>query len=249
MVHGRVSLLVVALLTTIDVAGADEIKVAVASNFLAARAVASRFEETTGHQVTLIFGSTGKHYAQILNGAPFDLFLAADAQHPARLEREGHAIAASRMTYAVGTLVLWSSDQSLVDPRGEVLEQGDFRHLAIANPALAPYGMAAQQVLEARKLWRALEGRLVRGENIAQAFQFVASGNAELGFVALSQVERHGKPPVGGSLWKVPPHLHAPIEQQAVLLVDSATARDFLEFIRGDVARAIIREHGYTTPD
>lgn len=229
-------------------ATAAEIKVAVASNFLAAREVARSFEETTGHRVTLIFGSTGKHYAQIRNGAPFDVFLAADADHPRRLEAEGLAVSESSFTYAVGALVLWSPDDNLVDTSGKVLEHSDFRYLAIANPKLAPYGEAAREVLEARGLWESIQHRIVRGENIAQALQFVSSGNAELGFVALAQIARAGRGLSRGSSWRVPQELYRPIEQRAVLLEDSDAARSFIGFIRGTEARAIIREHGYTTP-
>ncbi|MHC4108813.1 MAG: molybdate ABC transporter substrate-binding protein, partial [Planctomycetota bacterium] len=204
-------------------------------------------EAETGHRVVLTFGSTGKHYAQIVNGAPFDAFLAADVRHPQMLEQEGVAVAGSRFTYAVGRILLWSPMPDYVDPEGMVLETGDFRHLALANPKLAPYGRAARQVLEARGLWPGLEKRTVRGENIAQAYQFVGSGNAELGFVARSQVVRPGAPPVG-SWWEIPPDLHSPIEQQAVLLTDDATARAFVDFIRSAAGIDIIRTHGYDSP-
>jgi molybdate transport system substrate-binding protein len=245
----RIPLLIVGLLASLDIASAGEIKVAVASNFSAARPLAERFERTTGHRVVLVFGSTGKHYTQIVNGAPFDLFLAADADHAIRLEGAGSTVPATRFTYAVGALLLWSPDSSVIDPEAEVLQRGDFRHLAIANPELAPYGAAAREVLMAKGLWQSLQNRLVRGENIAQAFQFVASGNAELGFIARSQVERNGRLPTVGSYWEVPAALHAPIEQQAVLLADTDAGRSFLEFLRSDSARGIIRKYGYTTAD
>lgn len=197
----------------------------------------------------VIRGSTGKHSAQIQNGAPFDLFLAADVRHPELLERHGLAMPGSRFTYAIGHLVLWSPNTGYVDTSGDVLAQGGFRYLALANPELAPYGRAARETLESLGVWGQLDGRMVRGENVAQAFQFVASGNAELGLVALSQVERGGRATVPGSYWKVPPDLHRPIEQQAILLTDNDVARAFLEFLRNDEARAIIRQYGYTTPD
>ncbi|MEA3276911.1 MAG: molybdate ABC transporter substrate-binding protein [Pseudomonadota bacterium] len=227
---------------------ADEIRVAVASNFgEAIKEIAQRFEVQTGHEVVLVIGSTGKQYAQIKNGAPFDAFFAADARRPELLEDEGAALAGSRFTYARGRILLWSPRQGYVDPEGQVLEEGGFRHLAIANPRLAPYGKAAQQVLENRGLWDGLQGRMVRGENIGQTFQFVKSGNAELGLVAYSQVKRPGHA-LEGSYWEVPQSLYSPIEQQAVLLKDNAAARGFLDFVRGDEAGEIIRGYGYDTP-
>jgi molybdate transport system substrate-binding protein len=229
--------------------GAGEIRVAVASNFAgAAREIASRFEQETGHRVVVASGATGKHYAQITNGAPFDVFLAADAERPERLESAGIAVPGSRFIYALGELVLWSPGSGYVDPEGRVLETGDFRHLAIANPRIAPYGRAAREVLTAAGLWESLQPRLVRGENIAQAFQFVGSGNAELGFVARSQVQRPGGA-IDGSWWEVPQSLYAPIVQQAVVLADDATARAFTDFLRSAEARKIISDYGYGLPD
>jgi molybdate transport system substrate-binding protein len=197
--------------------------------------------------VTLIFGSTGKHYAQIRNGAPFDAFFAADRRRPELLEEEGVALPGTRFTYALGKIVLWSPERGVVDPEARVLERGEFRHLAIANPKLAPYGKAAEEVLQARGVWARLRGRLVRGENVGQAFQFVKSGNAELGFVAYSQLKRANQP-IEGSLWNVPRALYTPIEQQAVLLKDSVAARGFLSFVRSDEALTIIGDYGYQTP-
>lgn len=227
---------------------ADEIRIAVASNFAGAiKAAVGLFEADSGHRVTLAFGSTGKHYAQIRNGAPFDAFFAADARRPELLEKESLAIAGSRFTYAVGKLVLWSPAMAYVDSQGKILKQGTFRHLAIANPELAPYGIAAREVLTEFGLWDKLERRLVRGENISQAFQFVASGNAELGFVAWSQLKRPGHE-VEGSFWDVPTRLYSPIEQQAILLKDSDAGRAFMSFMRSEKAIRIIRDHGYETP-
>jgi len=238
-----------ALLLVCELAAADEIRIAVASNFAtASQAIAQRFEEISDHQVTLVFGSTGKHYAQIVNGAPFEAFFAADDQRTELLETEGLVVRDSRFTYAVGRLVLWSLERGYIDPEGHVLESGEFRHLAIANPRLAPYGRAAQEVLQSRGLWERLQGHLVRGENIGQAFQFVKSGNAELGLVALSQLTSPERESEAGSRWVVPETLHSPIQQQAVLLADTAAARSFLEFIRSSEARSIIRSHGYQTP-
>jgi molybdate transport system substrate-binding protein len=229
-------------------AAAGEFRVAVATNFAApAQVIATRFTAISGDRVVPVFGSTGKHYAQIKNGAPFAAFLAADAQRPARLEEAGLAVAGSRLTYAVGRIVLWSPREGYVDPQGQVLAEGDYRHLAIANPLLAPYGRAAEEVLRARGLWESLGGRLVRGEDIGQTFQFVHSGNAELGFVAYSQVKRPGGTPQG-SWWEVPQALYRPIEQQAVLLQESPVARAFLSFLQGSEARAIIADFGYGLP-
>jgi molybdate transport system substrate-binding protein len=226
---------------------ANEIRVAVASNFAATmEEIAGRFEKISGHEVTVVAGSTGKHYAQIRNGAPFHAFFAADAERPKRLEAEGMALPGSRFIYAVGKLVLWSPKADYVDPAGTILEHGDFRHLAVANPMLAPYGRAAREVLAKRGRWQALQHRMVRGENVSQAFQFVKSGNAELGFVARSQIHRQGRATTG-SWWEIPDALYTPIEQQAVLLQDDSPARDFLIFVRSEEALKIIRAHGYGT--
>lgn len=226
---------------------ADDIRIAVASNFAGAmQGLAEAFEERSGHTVVLSFASTGKHYAQIKNGAPFDAFFAADARRPELLEVEGLAVAGSRFVYAVGRLVLWSPQPGYVDGDGKVLEQQDYRFLAIANPRLAPYGEAARQVLESRALWDTMSQRLVRGENINQAFQFVASRNAELGFVAYSQL-RKPDAAIEGSYWEVPQDEYGPIEQHAVLLKENTAARAFLEFVRGTEGSNIIRAHGYDT--
>ena len=215
---------------------AEEIRVAVASNFAnVIKILSAQFEAATGHKVTLIYGSTGKHYAQIRNGAPFDAFFAADIKRPELLEKAGFALPGSRFTYARGKVVLWSPRAGYIDAEGEVLAKGAFTYLAIANPGLAPYGKAAEEVLRARGLWDELNTRVVRGENIGQAFQFVKSGNAELGFLAYSQVRRPGHP-VEGSWWEVPQALYTPVDQQAVLLKEN------------EVARALVREFGYTTP-
>lgn len=234
---------IAAIILTRRESAEDKIRVAVASNFREAiKDISAQFETKTGNEVTLIFGSTGSHYAQIVNGAPFDIFLAADSRRPELLEKNG--IARDRFTYAVGKLVLWSPQVGYVDPSGEVLDKMDFRHLAIANPELAPYGRAAQQVLQARGVWDKVSTRLVYGENINQTFQFVFTGNAELGFVAYSHVKQW----IAGSWWEVPQALYSPIEQQAVLLNDSEIGRSFLAFLRTDEVQSIIRNHGYDTP-
>ena len=231
-------------------AHADDVQVAVAANFTApAKRIAAGFEKATGHKALLAFGATGKFYAQIRNGAPFEVFLAADDETPARLEQEGATVTGSRFTYAIGTLVLWSPAPDRVDAQGEVLRKGGFAHLSIANPRLAPYGTAAMEVIAALKLTDALQPKLVQAENIAQAYQFVASGNAELGFVAASQVMQDGRI-AAGSAWIVPPALHAPIRQDAVILErgkGKPAAEAWMKYLKGDAAKAIIRAHGYQT--
>jgi molybdate transport system substrate-binding protein len=225
-----------------------EVHVAVAANFTAPLAELGRgFERAGGGKLVVSAGSTGKLYEQIRAGAPFEILLAADAARPERLESEGLAVPGSRFTYARGRLVLWSPRPDLVDAEGAVLARGGFAHLAIANPKTAPYGAAAEQTLRALGLWERLEPRLVIGEDIAQAHQFVASGSAELGFVALAQL--HGA--AGGSRWVVPASRHAPIDQQAVLLRqgrDNPAARALLDYLRGAPARQIIASYGYEVP-
>jgi len=228
---------------------AAEIRIAVASNFSTAmKALTEQFERETKDRVLMSSGSTGKHYAQILNGAPFDAFFAADSQRPRLLEQAGNIVARSRFTYARGRLVLWSPRPAYVDLQAKVLEDDSFRHLAIANPRLAPYGEAARQVLQDLGLWEHLTPRLVRGENIGQAFQFVRSGNAELGFVAWSQLIGAGLSDTG-SFWLVPESMYSPVDQQAVQLTENAAAGSFLAFVRSAAGRQIISEHGYDLPD
>ncbi|HUW28108.1 MAG TPA: molybdate ABC transporter substrate-binding protein [Sulfuriferula sp.] len=230
-------------------ASADEVQVAVAANFTAPmQKIAADFEKDTGHKAVLSFGATGSFYAQIRNGAPFDILLAADAETPARLEQEGLGVPGSRFTYAIGKLVLWSARPGFVDDKGDVLKQSEFRHMAIANPKLAPYGAAAVSALTRLGLLSATQPKFVQGENIAQTYQFIATGNAELGFVALSQVlDKKGKL-ASGSAWVVPANLHAPIRQDAVILThgkDKAAAAALLKYLRGDKARAVITSYGY----
>ncbi|MED5612160.1 molybdate ABC transporter substrate-binding protein, partial [Pseudomonas sp. JH-2] len=197
---------------------ADEVQVAVAANFTAPiQAIAKDFEKDTGHKLVASFGATGQFYAQIRNGAPFEVFLAADDTTPAKLEQEKATVPGSRFTYAIGKLALWSAKDGYVDAKGAVLKQGGFQHLSIANPKTAPYGLAATQVLDKLGLKDKLAGKLVEGQNIGQAYQFVSSGNAELGFVALSQIYKDGKV-TGGSAWIVPADLYEPIRQDAVIL-------------------------------
>jgi len=248
MLHLSTYLIVVILVFGTGQAIAAEIKVAVASSFAnTMKVIAQQFEDNTGIQVLLSSGSTGKHYAQIINGAPFDAFFAADIRRPERLEQDGYTLTASRFTYARGKLVLWSPQAGYVDPQGEVLAKGDYRHLSIANPKLAPYGLAAREVLQKLGLWDELVGRLVRGENVGQAFQFVKSGNAEIGLVAWTQL-LEADHNVSGSYWHVPRSLYTAIDQQAVILKDHQAVHDFVSFVRSDDGARIIREHGYETP-
>ena len=231
------------------VAVAEEVRVAVATNFLAtAKEIITHFEQDTAHVVVVSSGSSGKLYVQIKNGAPFDVFFSADVDRSALLEEEGFAVRGSRFTYAVGRLTLWSADSDLIDKNGKtVLSDGTFEHLAIANPKTAPYGTAAQHTLQALGLWGHVKDRLVQGENIGQTFQFVFSTNAALGFVALSQV-LDGKINGAGSRWDVPEGLHDPLRQQAVLLVNGQgndAARAFLSYIKGPKALNVIQRFGY----
>ncbi len=227
---------------------ADEVQVAVAANFTAPmKQIAEGFEKATGHKTLLSFGATGKFYAQITNGAPFQVFLAADSATPARLEKEGLAVQGSRFTYATGKLVLWSAKDDLVDAQGDVLKKGGFKHLAIAAPKLAPYGAAAVETMTKMGLADTLAPLLVQGESIGQTYSFVASGNADLGFVALSQVYENGKIK-SGSAWIVPAGMHSPILQDVVLLSqakDNAAAIALMQYLKTDAAKAVISSYGY----
>lgn len=232
-------------------AHADEVQVAVAANFAAPfQKIAADFAAATGHTAVPVVGATGKFYTQVKAGAPFEVLLAADDETPKKLIDEGLAVKGSAFTYAVGKLVLWSAQPGVVDAQGEVLKKGTFAHLAVANPKLAPYGAAAMETLKALGLSEALAPKIVQGENIAQTFQFIATGNAELGFVALSQVlqvQRPGKPTVG-SHWLVPAKYHTPILQDAVLLHKGAgkpAAQALLGYLRSDAAKAVIQSCGY----
>jgi molybdate transport system substrate-binding protein len=243
----RAALALVLVVLAAPAARSGEVHVAVATNFAStARELGEAFRKELGDGVVISESSTGKLYAQIVNGAPYEVFLSADAERPRRLVEEGHAIAGTRFPYALGRLALWSADpQRVTDARAL---RGEFRHLAIANPELAPYGAAARDTLHRLGLWDALQPRLVRGEDIGQTYQFVATGSAELGFVALSQVLAGG---AGGSRWLVPADHHAPLEQQAVLLQageDDDAARAFLAFLQADAARRTIEAAGYALP-
>ena len=233
---------------------AEEVTVAVAANFTAPmQKIAQAFEQDTGHKALLAFGATGKFYAQIKNGAPFAVLLSADDETPTRLEKEGVAVAGTRFTYAVGRLALWSKNASLVDDKGQVLlsnatDKNSFKKLAIADPKLAPYGAAAMEVLDRLGVIAKVRPKLVQADSIGQAFQFVMTENAELGFVALSQISIDGRI-TQGSAWVVPQNLYTPLKQDAVLLPlgkNSAAALALMKYMRTDRAQAIIRAYGYT---
>ena len=227
---------------------AGEVAVAVAANFSAPmQKIAKAFEQDTGHKAQLAFGATGKFYAQIKNGAPFAVFLAADDETPARLEKEGLAVAGTRFTYAVGRLALWSKQPNFVDDKGEILRSNRFEKLAIADPKLAPYGAAAMEVMQRMGVQAHLTSKLVQGDSIGQTYQFVSTENAQLGFVALSQISIDGRT-TQGSTWVVPQSLHTPLKQDAVLLKagkDNAAALALLKYLQSDAVKTIIRGYGY----
>ena len=230
---------------------AGQVQLAVAANFAAPmKRIAQAFDKDTGHKTIISYGATGKLYAQITNGAPFDVLLSADETTPARLEKDGLVVAGSRITYATGRLVLWSANPALVDSRGAVLtgqSGNDFKHLAIAAPKLAPYGAAAMQALTSLGVLPMLQPKLVMGENIGQTFSMVSSGNAELGFVAMSQVFEDGKLKAG-SAWVVPANLHSALRQDAVLLVggkSNPAALQLMAFLKSAPAKAIMNSFGY----
>ncbi len=244
-----IAILSLYLLVSLYVAAtqADVIRVAVASNFsVPMKSIARDFEDQTGHQLILSYGSSGKFFAQIMNGAPYDVFLSADAVKPVKLEQQKRTVDGSRFTYALGTLVLWGKNIPLEQLGPETLQREDVRKIAIANPRLAPYGAAAQEVLSRLSVYPELRSRLVMGENISQAYQFVDTGNAELGLVALSQIS--GREKVG--YWIVPSDMHKPIEQQAVLLKsgNQQAALALMQYLRSSRSREIIQQYGYSLP-
>jgi len=243
-------LTVTALLTVSTLSQAETTIVAVAANFTKPMTdIAEAFEKSTGHSAKLSFGSSGKFVAQIENGAPFEVFLSADDTAPAKLEHSGFAVANSHFTYAIGKLVLWSATANLVDDKGEILNKGGFKHIALADPKLAPYGAAAMEVLKSKNLLTKLQPLFVQGENIAQTYQFVSTGNAELGFVALSQVIDSDKGKiVNGSAWQIPENLYTPLRQDVVLLKkgeDNPAAPALVQFLKSPEAQAIISKYGY----
>lgn len=243
--------LLAALVALSPTVSAGEVAVAVAANFTdTTKSLAELFRKETGHTLSASFGSTGKLYAQIKNGAPFDVFMAADVRRPELVESEGDGVAATRFTYARGKLVLWNPRPNAFDKGADYLQQQPFARLAMANPKTAPYGLAAQQVMEHVGLFGELQPKLVRGDSIAQTFQFVASGNAQAGFVALSQVKAW--PEGKGTLWSIPQEFYQPIDQQAILLKrgqNNEAAAAWLDFLKSPAAIRIIRDYGYDTAD
>lgn len=238
-------------LTSISMAWAGEVQVAVAANFTKPmEKIAEDFFKATDHKAVLSFGATGKFVEQIKQGAPFEVLLAADQKNPIKLENEQLAVPGSRYTYAIGKLVLWSAKPDLVDDKGDVLKTGGFEHIAIADPKTAPYGKAAMKVMEKLGMLDALKPKMVQGESIAQAKEFVSSGNAELGFVALSQVIKDGKI-AEGSGWMVPQDLYAPLYQDAILLKtgeNNAAAKALMDYLKTEPAQAVIKAYGYELP-
>jgi molybdate transport system substrate-binding protein len=230
-------------------AHAAEVTVAVASNFsVPMRKIVQNFEIESGHKVRLSFGSTGGFYAQIKNGGPFQILVAADRETPSKLEKEALGVPGSSFTYAMGKLVLWSRKPNLVDQQGQILKVGQFQKLAIANPKLAPYGAAAMETLNKLGLLNELLSKLVQGENINQAFQYVETENAQIGFVAMSQIVDQGKL-IQGSAWVVPAHLYAPIQQDAILLLSgqgNAAALALMVYLKSPQAKSIMTDYGYT---
>ncbi|MGZ5007437.1 MAG: molybdate ABC transporter substrate-binding protein [Methylobacter sp.] len=222
--------------------------VAVASNFTKPMTeIAAAFEKATGHSASLSFGSSGKFVSQFENGGPFEVFLSADDKGPTKLEQSGLAVPNTRFTYALGKLVLWSATPGLVDDQGQVLSKGGFKHIALADPKLAPYGVAAVEVMKTQGVFDKLRPLFVQGENIAQTHQFISTGNAELGFVAFSQVIDNGKIS-GGSGWIIPSNLYKPIRQDAILMktgAENPAAPALMTFLKSPEALAIIRKYGY----
>jgi len=241
-----------AIVFNLALVSADELHIAVAANFtMPIEQLKLMFGEESGHDVIVSAGSTGQLYVQIHHGAPYQVFLAADRKRPNLLVKEGLAVAESLFTYAIGQLLLWSPQTNLVDSTGKILTTNDFKHLAIAHPKMAPYGAATKQVLEKLGLWQALQSKMVRGNNINQAYQFTATGNAELGFIAFSQYKVIAKKS-RGSHWLVPKEFYDPIRQGAVLIKqdkNQSAAQAFIKFLRSPSARQVIKKFGYALGD
>lgn len=233
------------------IAYADEVQVAVGANFNAPmKIIAADFEKDTGHKAVISLGTVGKFFAQIKSGAPYEVLVSSDKETPDKLVAEGLAIESTRRTYAVGKLVLWSAKPGYIDAKGEVLKKGDFRHLALANPKLAVYGAAAQEAMKRMGVLGIVQPRVVLAENLTQAYQFIATGNAELGFVALSQVIGKDGRITDGSYWMVPEDLYPRIRQDAIVLnpgKHKPAAKALVEYLTSPKARAVIRAHGYET--
>lgn len=248
MIVSRTILSIVTLLLLSVPCLAADLHLAVAANFTAPmREIAADFEKATGHKLIISYGTVGKFYAQIKNGAPFEVLISADDHTPARLIADGLALPETRFTYAIGKLMLWSIKPGLVDAKGEVLKRADFKRLAIATPKLAVYGAAAVEAMQQMGIYEQLQPKLVLGENITQTYQFIATGNAELGFVALAQIYKNGSY-TAGSHWQVPANLYPQIRQDAVLLSegrDNPAGRALLAFLKTPETKKIIRSYGY----
>lgn len=244
------SIMLLSFLTLNSSTYAEEIHAAVASNFTAPmKDIVKQYEEESGNKVILSFGSSGKFFAQIQNGAPFQIFLSADENKPDALEKAGLIVTGTRFTYAIGALALWSVKPDFIDNNDARLKSGDFNKLALANPKLAPYGVAATEVLEGLGLTESTKSKWVMGENISQTYQFASTGNTDLGFVALSQIMSEGRITKGSS-WIIPTDQYSPIRQDAVLLKsaeNSTAAKELLNYLRSDKARSIIHSYGYKT--
>jgi len=245
---------IAAVLFAASPAFADTTLVAVASDFTKPMTeIAAAFEKATGHSAKLSFGSSGKAFAQIQSGAPFEVYLSASEKYPLELEKSGHAVADSHFVYAIGKLVLWSATPGYVDAQGNILKTGGFKHIALADPTHAPYGVAAEEVMQSLGVLDKLRPLFVQGENIAQTFQFVSTGNAELGFIAFAQVIDIDSGNIGtGSGWLIPSHLHGPFRQTAVLLkkgADNPAALALVDFLKSPAALAIIEKYGFGRPN
>ncbi|MCF8473449.1 MAG: molybdate ABC transporter substrate-binding protein [Emcibacter sp.] len=229
---------------------AETVTVAAASNFGATlKKIIPAFEAETGHQVNLVLGSSGKIFAQIIHKAPFDVFLSADDIKPKKLEDQDITVQESRFTYAIGKIVLWSPEIKIIN--GSIVQSGKFNRLAIANPKLAPYGMAAVEVLKSLGLYETVRPKIIQGENIAQTYQFVATGNADLGFIALAQLSQKELSNKKDNIWLIPDTLYSPIRQDAVMLKsgqNNKAAHDFMQFLRSYTAQKIIQGFGYEIP-
>lgn len=249
--HAYVAAVVMCLGLTSLPAQAGEVRVAAASNFAAPlERIALLFQQESGHTLKVSLDASGKLYAQVKSGEPFDVFLSADEELPKLLLQDGLAVGGSRFIYATGRLVLWSAQAGLVDDKGAVLNKGNFNKLAIANPRFSPYGVAAKETLTKLTMWNSIQGKLSKGENVAQTYQLAATEKADLAFIALSQVMRDGKV-TEGSWWLVPSELHKPIRQSAVLLPaakDPVAAKAFLAFLKGEKARVVMSGFGYELP-
>lgn len=252
--HFSLSILAIGLLLSINSPQAATTLVAVAADFTKPMTeIAAEFQKVTGHEAKLSFGSSGKAFAQIQSGAPFEVYLSASEKYPVELEKAGLVVPGSRFVYAIGKLVLWSATPGYVDDKGEILKTGNFKHIALADPTHAPYGVVAEQVMTSVGVLDKLRPLFVMGENISQTFQFVTTGNAELGFVALAQVIDLQTGKIGsGSGWLIPDELHGPFNQTAVLLqtgAENPAALALMDFLKSPTARAVIKKYGFGSPE